>query len=499
MRPSRSLIVAIALAVGSLGLYRWVQPPAVNLGSSATGLTATSADAVSPLGRSMAVSAHVAAKRLRIRPLDAGQRPAPQDPEFPWRARNTTKTVDQLRSDPRALVLRTALIDTRSGDPLPLPESLVAGAEPGFHIVQFAHEPNAESRRRLEEQQLQVVSYLPVNAFLVKGSDESLERLALDADIASVSPWHPAFKLEPELLNRVMEGRPLDTGDRLMLSLSDPEALPRLESLGVREVSRQRSPFGTLVTVDVPSDALVALAQSPEVHLIEKAYRRELLNDRSAYLLGSATDVTNTTSYNGLTGSNVVVNINDSGIDWTHPDLTTNRVFTVGSQTNLLADRDGHGTHVAGTIAGSGASSLGIQGPAQGSVTNALFRGHAPNAKLFILPIDLQTGPTISDAFLQEQAAMTNALISNNSWGYPAAREYNSISASYDAASRDALPEITGEQPVVFVFAAGNSGQGGNNGVGGLRGSVTVPGTLTRSRWPRQSWKGSSTRSEPAP
>jgi len=476
MRPSRSLIVAIALAVGSLGLYRWVQPPAVNLGSSATGLTATSADAVSPLGRSMAVSAHVAAKRLRIRPLDAGQRPAPQDPEFPWRARNTAKTVDQLRSDPRALVLRNALIDTRTGDPLPLPESLVAGAEPGFHIVQFAHEPNAESRRRLEEQQLQVVSYLPVNAFLVKGSDESLERLALDADVASVSPWHPAFKLEPELLTRVMDGRPLDAGDRLMLSLSDPEALPRLESLGVREVSRQRSPFGTLVTVDVPADALVALAQSPEVHLIEKAYRRELLNDRSAYLLGSATDVTNTTSYKGLTGSNVVVNINDSGIDWTHPDLTTNRVFTVGSQTQLLIDRDGHGTHVAGTIAGSGASSLGIQGPAQGSVTNALFRGHAPNAKLFILPIDLQTGPTISDAFLQEQAAMTNALISNNSWGYPAAREYNSISASYDAASRDALPEITGEQPVVFVFAAGNSGQGGNNGVGGLRGSVTVPG-----------------------
>ena len=478
MRPSRSLIVAIALAVGSLGLYRWVQPPAANLGSSASGLTAPPAGpaVASAFGRSMAVSAHVAAKRLRVRPLDAGQRPSPQDSEFPWRARNTTKTVDQLRNDPRALVLRNALIDTRTGEPLPLPESLVAGSEPGFHIIQFAQEPNAESRRRLEEQQLQVVSYLPVNAFLVKGSDESVERLALDSDIASVSPWHPAFKLEPELLTQVIDGLPLEAGDRLMLSLTDPDALARLESLGVREVTRQRSPFGTLVTVDVPPDALVSLAQSPEVHLIERAHRRELLNDRSAYLLGSATDATNTVSYRGLTGSNVVVNVNDSGIDWTHPDLTTNRVFTVGSQTNLLTDRDGHGTHVAGTIAGSGVSSLEIQGPAQGSVTNAQFRGLAPNAKLFVLPIDLQTGPTISDAFLQEQAAMTNALISNNSWGYRGAYEYNSISASYDAASRDALPETTGEQPVLFIFAAGNSGQGGNNGVGGLRGSVTVPG-----------------------
>lgn len=476
MRPSRSLIVAIALAVGSLGLYRWVQPPAANPAPSVTGLTTTPVDPASAIGRSLAVSAHVAAKRLAVRPLEAGRRPAPQDAEFPWRARNTAKTVDQLRSDPRALVLRNALIDTRTGEPLPLPEALVAGPEPGFHIVQFSHEPDAESRRRLEEQRLQVVSYLPVNAFLVQGSDESIERLALDADIASVSPWHPAFKLEPELLTRAIDGRPLEAGDRLMLSLTDPEAFPRLESLGVREVSRQRSPFGTLVTVDVPPDALVSLARSPEVHLIEKAHRRELLNDRSAYLLGSATDVTNTASYRGLTGSNVVVNINDSGIDWTHPDLTTNRVFTVGSQTNLLTDTDGHGTHVAGTLAGSGSRSLEIQGPAQGSVTNAQFRGLAPNAKLFILPIDLQTGPTISDAFLQEQAAMTNALISNNSWGYTGAYEYNSISASYDAASRDALPETTGEQPVLFVFAAGNSGQGGNNGVGGLRGSVTVPG-----------------------
>ena len=478
MRPSRSLIVAIALAVGSLGLYRWVQPPAVGPASSASGLTTTPAgpDMASAFGRSLAVSAHASAKRLPVRTLAAGQRPAPQDVDFPWRARNTTKTLDQLRNDPRALVLRNALIDTRTGEPLPLPESLVAGPEPGFHIVQFAQEPNAESRRRLEEQQLQIVSYLPVNAFLVQGSDESVERLALDADIASVSPWHPAFKLEPDLLTRAIDGRPLETGDRLMLSLTDPNALPRLESLGVREVARQRSPFGTLVTVDVPPDALVSLAQSPEVHLIEKAHRRELLNDRSAYLLGSATDATNTVSYRGLTGSNVVVNVNDSGIDWTHPDLTTNRVFTVGSQTNLLTDTDGHGTHVAGTIAGSGARSLEIQGPAQGSVTNAQFRGLAPNAKLFVLPIDLQTGPTISDAFLQEQAAMTNALISNNSWGYRGAYEYNSISASYDAASRDALPEISGEQPVLFVFAAGNSGQGGNNGVGGLRGSVTVPG-----------------------
>jgi hypothetical protein len=68
MRPFRSLIIAIALAVGSLGLYRWVQPPAVDPASSASGLTAPSAGpaVASAFGRSLAVSAHVAAKRTAV-------------------------------------------------------------------------------------------------------------------------------------------------------------------------------------------------------------------------------------------------------------------------------------------------------------------------------------------------------------------------------------------------------------------------------------------------
>lgn len=476
MRQSRRLIVAFALAALVLGTYRWMRPPA----RSGPAPADSSADASSnpALSRPLSVDARIAAKRLSFDELGKGMRPSPGDTNFPWRARNTTKTVDQLARDPHALLLRNALIDTASGQPLPVPAGLVAAAEPGFHIVQSVRPPDVAFRQKIEDAGLKIVSYIPNNAFLVQGSDESVQRLALDPDVAAIPPWHPAFKLDPALLARVIDDQPLDFGDRLMISITDPAAMDRLVAAGVHEVSRQRSPFGTLVTVDTAPDSLVALARSPDVHLIEKAHRRELLNDRSAYLLGSATDITNTVSYENLTGSNIVININDSGIDWTHPDLTTNRVFTVGTQTNLLTDTDGHGTHVAGTIAGSGVSSEDITGPqpVQGSVTNANFRGHAPNARLFILPIDLQTGPTISDAFLQEQAAMTNALISNNSWGYIGAYDYNSISASYDAASRDALPEVSGEQPVLFVFAAGNSGAGGDNGVGGFRGTVSSPG-----------------------
>jgi len=57
-------------------------------------------------------------------------------------------------------------------------------------------------------------------------------------------------------------------------------------------------------------------------------------------------------------------------------------------------------------------------------------------------------------------------LISNNSWNYGDS-SYNLAAASYDAAVRDALPEVTGSQPVLFVFSAGNGGGGNNDGGGG--------------------------------
>ena len=75
----------------------------------------------------------------------------------------------------------------------------------------------------------------------------------------------------------------------------------------------------------------------------------------------------------------------------------------------------------------------------------------------------------VPDSYLQETPALTNALISNNSWGYDGDNDYDLAAASYDAAVRDALPGVTGSQPVLFVFAAGNDGGGDDNGGGGHR------------------------------
>ncbi len=49
--------------------------------------------------------------------------------------------------------------------------------------------------------------------------------------------------------------------------------------------------------------------------------------------------------------------------------------------------------------------------------------------------------------------------------------------ASYDFATRDALPFSTGSQPVLFVFSAGNGGEGTDLGTQGAADTIMSPGT----------------------
>jgi subtilisin family serine protease len=120
---------------------------------------------------------------------------------------------------------------------------------------------------------------------------------------------------------------------------------------------------------------------------VELAWRRVPANDLSRATTGVAVDSVVQTNYLNLGGSNVLVALDDSGVDATHPDLV-NRVF--GDSTNSLIDRAGHGTHVAGIIAGDGTMSTTVTNASNsvmpttnGHATNFQFRGKAPGAKLF--------------------------------------------------------------------------------------------------------------------
>src|SRR5262249_7095018 len=93
-------------------------------------------------------------------------------------------------------------------------------------------------------------------------------------------------------------------------------------------VGEDRSPFGPVYKIRPEPGGLTALAQLPEVQTIGFAYARKPANDLSRVRQGVAVDVIAPANYLNLDGHNVRVNVNDSGVDAAHPDLT-NRVFTV--------------------------------------------------------------------------------------------------------------------------------------------------------------------------
>jgi subtilisin-like proprotein convertase family protein len=392
--------------------------------------------------------------------------------------------LGQLVRSRTAILLENALLDTAQPLALAIPGHLRAQGDPGAYVVQSRAPLDEAFRARLQAAGAVIVAYIPNQAYLVRASEAAAQQLQADPGMQAVLPYEPYFKLKPPLLALAVEQQPLPDNQTLNVLLfpdARAAALDELKSLGMEVLGEERSPFGTVLRVRTgsagtpPVAILPALARVAGVQEVELSRARVLANDLSRARIAVAPDTVTPANYLGLTGSNVLVNVNDSGVDTNHPDLHGRVLFDVPISG---VDSNGHGTHVAGIIAGSGFESPTVAN-ASGSIRPAVgfqFRGQAPAAQVFAIAANPDPGPA-SDTYLQETAARTNAFISNNSWHYANDNAYDLAAARYDAAVRDALPGVPGSQPLLFVFGAGNAGNGANDGSGGDPDSVQSPAT----------------------
>lgn len=401
--------------------------------------------------------------------------------------RNTAGSVSEMSRRDTAVLLRNALIDTAADlDALNIPPHLRSVGSPGAYIVQFADGLKPGDDDQIRDRGGAIVSYIPNNALLVQMNDTVRNQIEALPAVSATLAFEPYYKLSPSLLGRALRKEPLARDQHLTVLAypgQDGRLIDRFQEVGAEVSERQASPFGEVLTVNPGQLAVWEIAGFPEVQGIEPKFERRVANDRTRVTLGVATNgLEDTETYLGLTGSNIWININDTGVDAEHPDLV-GRV--VGDTDFVTRDRSGHGTHVAGIMAGSGEQSSELMTNAPGSEAEANFKGMAPNAKLLALSVDLQTGPGVSDGYLVETAAETNyvtlerehPMVSNNSWAYVGAFEYSIASSIYDAAVRDALPERPGQQPLIYVFATGNEGFGADDGTGGEPNSISAPAT----------------------
>jgi subtilisin family serine protease len=146
----------------------------------------------------------------------------------------------------------------------------------------------------------------------------------------------------------------------------------------------------------------------------------------------------------GYTGKGVTVAVLDTGIAAGHPDLA-GKVLAAQDFTESASgteDKQGHGTHVASTIVGTGSASGGK------------FKGVAPDGKLVV-------GKVLDD----DGSGWYSGIIAGMEWAATRA-PIVSMSLGGDEASdgtdplSQAVNRLSASTGALFVVAAGNSGQG---------------------------------------
>lgn len=169
----------------------------------------------------------------------------------------------------------------------------------------------------------------------------------------------------------------------------------------------------------------------------------------------------------GYDGKGVKVAVLDTGIDATHPDLKdridAEKNFSGSGAADDVVDRAGHGTHVASTIAGSGAESGGK------------YKGVAPGARLLV-------GKVLDDSGEGEESG----IIAGMQWAVTEGAKVVSLSlGGEDTPGTDpieqAVNDLSAGSGTLFVIAAGNEGpDAGTVGSPGSAAAALTVGAVDR-------------------
>lgn len=306
--------------------------------------------------------------------------------------------------------------------------------------------------------------------------------LALSSGNASAAP------LDRFLQNELVAGRTyyVDAVVRFRADIRPAEEV-RLKALG-GDVYRHL-PLIDALAVRIPRKNLVRLARDPQVASLSADVRVKKSDEFIVSRSGADVAWSDAPGY-GVTGVGVGVAVVDSGVDTLQPDFLYSGQFKSRVRTRVnfvtqgesdkdissLTDLCGHGTHVAGIVAGNGASS-------SGSRAYRTFKGIAPEAEIVGVRVLNREGQgTVSDSiagiqWVVENKAAYNIRVLNFSAGHP-------VGESYKTDPLCQAVEAAWNSGIVVVVAAGNQGRlksstsnkRDNEGFGTNWGSIQSPG-----------------------
>lgn len=338
----------------------------------------------------------------------------------------------------------------------------------GLFLIQFNGPFAAEWPEILREFNVILLRPVPEDAYVAQLTDVSLVALRAFPFVNWVGEYRAEYKLHPKLQ------MPRDQSDVVPISVVLAATASAPETAKVRRAfktikSESTSRFGTVVQGELKMARLGGLAQSTAVLWIEPQEQPKLHDEVSSVISGGGRLAFPSGGPNpsptspAYTGAGVTVAVIDSGLDGgkpdqVHPDLAGRvaGLFQYGGLTDA-SDSHGHGTHVAGIIAGTGATG---ESDEHGRLYGL---GVAPGARIVAQRIFDSSGHYSAPenyGVLARDAVRAGAVIGSNSWGEEAQGRYDVAAMEFDALVRDADAETVGDQPYVIVSSVGNAGPG---------------------------------------
>ena len=280
----------------------------------------------------------------------------------------------------------------------------------------------------------------------------------------AVAAGRPALeRLDEPLRARALAGRGMS---RVIIETTDGSAADRLiQTVGGKAGRRLGLARGQVALV--PDAALESLASGPGVASVRLDRRVTGTMERTSATVGATWVRENL----GLDGAGIGVAIIDSGVTSWHDDLGPDRVVHFADFVDFLPapyDDYGHGTHVAGIIAGNGYDSNGAR------------KGIAPAANLVVLKVLDGSGyGYISNViaaldYAVQQRKKYNIRVINLSVAAGVYESYNTDPLTL--AAKRAV-----QAGIVVVTAAGNLGRNaeGKTQYGGITAPGNAPWVLT--------------------
>lgn len=382
-----------------------------------------------------------------------------------------------------------------------------------MHLVRFRGPIQNEWYRLLTDSGLEVVTYIPHYTYLVYGDAAAIGKIQTAAryfrsPIEWDGPYKDVHRIHPDAyLSAKVDGREGLRSPAYEVQLyrddeTNNQTFALLKSIQTQPIKGQQEVLHYInFVVGLDEDGLAELSKRPDVVSIFPYIEPEKFDEAQNFILrGNLNGNVPTTGGDWLDylaskgfsqaqfdASNFIVNLSDSGVDTATPAtpfqfllrkggsptgdsrFAFSRLVGTPNSGSTLAGCDGHG-NINATIIGGYVPTGGIFAAAPHADTRG-FRygmGVAPFVKVgssVIFDPNTFTSPNLPN--LESMAYNDGARISSNSWGSNAGGAYNTTAQTFDALVRDAQPAGStnaqdGNQQMVVVFAAGNSGPGVN-------------------------------------